>query len=440
LTSALLQLDHWAFVLCLALYCVLGSSYFWILAAYLHNRRRGEAAEAEMLALPLPPDGALPPVLIQLPTFNEGFLILRVAEAVAELDWPPEKLHVQILDDSTDGSFAHCERAASRLRQKAIDAVAIHRNERRGFKAGALAQGFACSDEPFVAVLDADYMPRSDFLKNCMRPLLRDEKLALVQARCDYLNGQENLITRTQQRILDAHYLLEQAARCWSDQIVPFNGTCGIWRRVAVDNAGGWHGDTLAEDMDLSYRVQINGWRCLFLASVTVPGELPRDLKTWQRQQFRWTKGSAEVTRKLLAAVWRAPLRLDQKLVSTLHLGGGLFGFVFGLTLGTGLVDLAVGQGPTTLSLVLLIWLAIEGIGGPALLELVGQKFARGATFLSELRLLPQVTALRLGVSLANVGGAAEALFGHGSEFVRTPKEGVAAKAADDASLERYVR
>jgi cellulose synthase/poly-beta-1,6-N-acetylglucosamine synthase-like glycosyltransferase len=393
-----------------------------------------------MLALPLPPDGALPHVLIQLPTFDEGELVLRVAEAVAQLDWPTEKLHVQILDDSTDGSFANCERAATRLRGKSIEATAIHRDERRGFKAGALAEGLARSNEPFIAVLDADYVPRSDFLKKCMRPLLKDDNLALVQARCDYLNGDENLITRTQQRILDAHYLVEQAARCWSDQVVPFNGTCGIWRRAAIDDAGGWHGDTLAEDMDLSYRVQIDGWRCLFLASVTVPGELPRDFKTWQRQQFRWTKGSAEVTRKLLAAVWQAPLRLDQKLVSTLHLGGGLFGFVFGLTILTGLVDLSVGHGLTAISRILLILLAIEGIGGPALLELVGQRFARGATYLSELRLLPQVTALRLGVSLTNVGGAAEALFGHGSEFVRTPKEGAAADTAGSASLERYVR
>jgi len=422
--AAVLALDHAAFLLCLSLYCVLGTSYAWILAAYLGNRRRGEAAEARILALPLPPDDALPVVLVQLPTFNEGKLVQRLAQAVAGLDWPREKLHVEILDDSTDASFAESQRAAESLRAQGVAAEAIHRDDRRGFKAGALAESLARTREPFVAMLDADYVPHPDFLKNCMRPLLHDEKLALAQARCDYLNGNENLVTRTQQRILDAHFLVEQAARSWSGQIVPFNGTCGVWRRAAIDDAGGWHGDTLAEDMDLSYRVQLKGWRGLFLASVTVPGELPRTLEAWRRQQFRWTKGSAEVTRKLLAAVWRAPLGLDRKLVSTLHLGGGLFGFVFGLTVVTGLIDLAVGRGLTTASLALLALLAVEGIAGPAILELVGQKFARGASILSELRLLPQVTGLRLGVGLVNVGGASEALFGHGSEFVRTPKKG----------------
>ncbi len=426
IAAFLFDLDHAAFLLCLSLYCVLGTSYFWILFAYLSNRGRGEADEAGILSRPLPRDDALPCVLVQLPTFNEGSLILRVAEAVAALDWPRDKLHVQILDDSTDGSFADCERAAAAIRARGIGAMAVHRDDRRGFKAGALAEGLSRSREPFIAMLDADYVPRPDFLKNCMRPLLHDEKLALVQARCDYLNGEENLVTRTQQRILDAHFLVEQAARCWSGQIVPFNGTCGVWRRAAIEDAGGWHGDTLAEDMDLSYRVQLKGWRSLFLASVTVPGELPRTLDAWRRQQFRWTKGSAEVTRKLLAAVWRAPLRLDRKLVSTLHLGGGLFGFVFGLTVATGLIDVAIGDGPTKVSIALLVLLAIEGIGGPASLELVGQRFARGASVLPELRLLPQVTGLRLGVGLANVGGAAEALFGHGSEFVRTPKKGTA--------------
>jgi cellulose synthase/poly-beta-1,6-N-acetylglucosamine synthase-like glycosyltransferase len=424
ITAALLALDHAAFLLCLSLYCVLGTGYVWILVAYLTNRRRGEAAEARILALPLPPDHALPPVLVQLPTFNEGALVLRVVQAVAELDWPREKLHVQILDDSTDGSFAESERAAQALREQGIDAQVLHREDRRGFKAGALAEGLSRTSQPFIAMLDADYVPCSDFLKKCLRPLLHDERLALVQARCDYLNGDENLITRAQQRILDAHFLVEQAARCWSGQIVPFNGTCGVWRRAAIEDAGGWNGDTLAEDMDLSYRVQLKGWRSLFLASVTVPGELPRTLEAWRKQQFRWTKGSAEVTRKLLASVWRARLPLDRKLVSTLHLGGGIFGFVFGLTLVTGLVDVTVGHGLTAVPLLLLALLAFEGIGGPALLELIGQRFARGSSFLSELRLLPQVTGLRLGVGLANVGGAAEALFGHDSEFVRTPKEG----------------
>ena len=438
LATLLLALDHAGFLSCLALYCALASTYAWTLIAYLGNRQRGEAVEARLLSLPLPANDKLPCVLIQLPTFNEGRLVLRAAEAIASLDWPHDRLHVQFLDDSTDGSVADCEGAANLLRNRGIDTTVLHRDERAGYKAGALANGLRRSNEPFVAMLDADYVPGAQFLKSCMRPLLEDRRLALVQARCDWRNGGENLVTITQQRLLDAHFLVEQAARCWSDQIVPFNGTCGIWRREAIDDAGGWQADTLAEDMDLSYRVQLRGWRCLFLASVTVPGELPTTLRAWQRQQFRWSKGSAEVTRKLLADVWRSKLRMDQKLVSTLHLGGGLFGFLFGVTVLTGLVDLAFGQGFTVATVALLTCLAVLGIGGPAALQLVGQKDARGSHIGTELGWLPIVTTLRLGVGLANVGGAAEALFGKATEFVRTPKRASLPPAVRTEGVDGY--
>jgi len=434
-----LEFDHQVFLLCLAFYCVLGSTFFWILIQYLRLRRRSTAEEARILALPLPADSGLPNILVQLPTFNEGTLIRRAAKAAANLDWPRQLLHVQVLDDSTDGSVVHSERAVADLRDQGIDALLLHRPNRDGFKAGALAGGLLHSDAPYVAILDVDYLPKPDFLRDCMRALLDDPRLALAQARCDYLNGDENLVTGVQQRILDAHFAVEQAARSWSGQIVPSNGTCGIWRRAAIDEAGGWQGDTLAEDMDLSYRVQLRGWRTLFLASVTVPGELPNTFQNWRRQQFRWTKGSAEVTRKILAAVWRSPLTLNQKVVSTLHLGGGLFGFVFGLTFVTGAIDIAWGTGLTGFALALILILAAEVIVGPGLLQLVGQKCARGAAILPELRRLPLVTVLRLAVGLANLGGAIEALFGRGTPFVGTPKEGGTSDPVTAASLSSHV-
>jgi cellulose synthase/poly-beta-1,6-N-acetylglucosamine synthase-like glycosyltransferase len=438
LLPAILDLDHAIFLLCLAFYGALGSSFFLSLFQYLRHRRQGMAEEARILALPLPADDCLPHILVQLPAFNEGALIRRVANAVGNLDWPRQLLHVQVLDDSTDGSIADSGRAAALLCERGIDAALLHRTDRQGFKAGALGEGLQQSDAPFVAILDADYLPRPDFLKSCMRALLHDRGLALVQARCDYLNGNENIVTRSQQRILDAHYAIEQPARSWSGQIVPFNGTCGIWRRAAIDEAGGWQGDTLAEDMDLSYRVQLRGWRTLFLTDVTVPGELPNDFQSWRRQQFRWTKGSAEVTRKLLASVWRSHLRFGQKLVSTLHLGGGLFGFLFGLTLISGLADFVFGTSQRGVIAILLFILAIEVIVGPALLQLVGQKYARGASMRSELRYLPLVTVLRLGMGLANLGGAAEALFGRGTAFVRTPKKGCVSDRISPSSSEPY--
>ena len=163
-----------------------------------------------------------------------------------------------------------------------------------------------------------------------------DARLALVQARCDFLNGGENRVTEVQRRLLDAHYAIEQPARSWAGQVVPFNGTCGIWRRAAIEVAGGWQGDTIAEDMDVSYRVQMMGWHVLFLSSVAVPGELPRSFTAWRMQQFRWTKGSAEVTRKILPSVWRSHLRLGQKIGATFHLGQGAFGPLFLIVLVTG--------------------------------------------------------------------------------------------------------
>jgi cellulose synthase/poly-beta-1,6-N-acetylglucosamine synthase-like glycosyltransferase len=428
--AGLIEANHIFFLLNLGLYAVLGSTFVWTLFHYLRLRRRGEAGEARWMAEALPSDGALPVVLVQLPTFNEGQLIRRIATAVAELDWPRNRLVVQILDDSTDGSEAETERAVRMLRDLGVEAHAPRRTTRRGFKAGALAEGLRLSEAPFVAVFDADYIPKPDFLKACMRPLIADQRMAFVQARCDFLNADQNVLTMSQQRILDAHYAVEQPARCWSGQILPFNGTCGIWRRAAIADAGGWQGDTLAEDMDLSYRVQLQGWRTLFLSGVTVPGELPSTFKAWRRQQFRWVKGTAEVTRKLFTSVWRSRLSLGVKLSSTLNLGGGLFGLLFGLSLVSGVIDGVFGRGLTPLALALLAIVLAEVVGGPLLLQVAAQKFVRGRSVVAEVARLPMVAACQVAVSLVNLGAGLEAVLGRGTDFERTPKAASAAGSA----------
>jgi cellulose synthase/poly-beta-1,6-N-acetylglucosamine synthase-like glycosyltransferase len=420
----LYEFNHSILLICLSIHCLFGASVFWIVGQHLRHRRRAVAAEEALLASPLPPDSALPQVLIQLPTFNEGPLIGRITNAVANIDWPHERLHVQILDDSTDGSLAHSERAVTRLRDSGIKAELLVRSHRDGFKAGALAEGLLCSNERFVAILDADYVPEPDFLRCCMRPLLMDSNLCLVQARCDYLNGSENVLTYAQQRILDGHFAVEQTARNWSGHVMPFNGTCGIWRRDAIDDAGGWQGDTLAEDLDLSYRAQIRGWRTLFLASVAVRGELPTSLASWRVQQFRWTKGFAEVGRKLLGPIWRSRLSLSQKLISSVHLGSGMLGPLLALTLTTALIEFTVGRGPTWPVIALAALSLLEGvIVGPALLFLTGQILLRRSSFASEFSRLPTVLCLQIVVGLANFTGALEALFGLGTPFQRTPKD-----------------
>jgi cellulose synthase/poly-beta-1,6-N-acetylglucosamine synthase-like glycosyltransferase len=422
--TILLTLDHAVLLGCLLLYALLGLSFFWVLFAHLYYRRQSLAREAAILAAPLP--AQLPHILVQLPTFNEGALIKRAAARVGQMDWPRDRLHVQILDDSTDGSGLHAQEAAAALGEMGIDAVALQRTKRAGFKAGAMAEGLSLSRAEYVAILDTDYLPPSDFLALCIRPLLADPVLALVQARCDYLNGGENEITATQQRLLDAHYAIEQPARNWAGQVMPFNGTCGIWRRAALDAAGDWQGDTLAEDMDISYRAQMMGWRALFLVSVAVPGELPRSFFEWRRQQFRWARGSAQVMRKILPAVWRSALTPGQKVGATFHLGLGILGPLSLIVLATAVIEMLFGGGLSRDAQFMIALVAIEMICGPALLQLAGQLLTRRAGLFTELVHIPIVLVLQLVVGLMGMWGWLKAIAGHKTPWVPTAKQGSA--------------
>ena len=222
---------------------------------HLRHKRDGLQREQEILAVPLLADAALPAVIVQIATFNEGMLIWRVLAAVTAFDWPRDRLRVQVLDDSTDESAEIARTAVRDFQRRGHNVALVQRSRRSGFKAGALKAGLACSSEPFIAIFDADYVPRSDFLRLTMRPLLADPNLAFVQARCDFLNGPDNRVTRAQQVMLDSHFGVEQAARSWAGQFLPFNGTCGVWRRSAIDAAGGWHGDTF----DRGSRPQLSG-------------------------------------------------------------------------------------------------------------------------------------------------------------------------------------
>ena len=420
----LAEIDHWVLLLALAGHCALGASITWLVVQHLRLRDAAMAEEARVLGQPLPSDAALPHVLVQIPTFNEGGLIRRAVAAVGALDWPRDRLHVQVCDDSTDGSTAAAETALAALQERGIDAVLLHRTNRAGFKAGALGEGLRRSDAEFVAIFDADYVPPRDFLRRAMRPLIVDPGLALVQARCDYLNGDANEMTYAQQRILDAHFGVEQATRSWTDRVLPFNGTCGIFRRRAIDEAGGWRGDTLAEDLDLSYRIQLLGWRARFLVTVAVPGELPENRTTWATQQHRWNKGFAEVARKLLPSVWRSRLTFGQKLASTIHLGGCAFGALVAIAVVSGIIDFTVGIGPTPLALFLLALAVVQGVGVAMVMMLLGQRLVRGADMWTEARRLPAVIAIFLYGAMASIRGVVEVVGGRATGFVRTPKTG----------------
>lgn len=271
----------------------------YLMGQHLALRRAGLACEEQQLARPLPSHDALPHIVIQIPVFNEGALVERAIAAAVQLDWPSDKLHVQICDDSTDGTSELALAAARRAVAASFDVVVIHRPERSEYKAGALKNAMAKTEHDYFAIFDVDFVPPPDFLRRCMTVLLADPTLGFVQARMEFLNADENALTRAQALVLDFHYGFEQATRSWANHLLPFNGSCGIWRRAAIEDAGGWAGDTLLEDWDLSYRAWIRGWRGTFLNTVTAPGELPVALGAWMSQQRRWASGGGEVALKM---------------------------------------------------------------------------------------------------------------------------------------------
>ncbi len=267
------------------------------------------------------PDPAFTPhVTVQLPLYNERFVVRRLLDAVARLDWPSDRLQVQVLDDSTDETTAAASAAVESLRGLGIDASHLRRERRCGYKAGALAAGLAAAAGEFVLILDADFLPPPDLLRRLLPPF-RDPRVGMVQARWGHLNREASALTQTQAVFLDAHFLLETAVRARAGAFFNFHGTAGVWRRGAIEDAGGWSADTLTEDLDLSYRAQLAGWRFVFLPDVVVPAELPETLAAFKRQQARWTQGAAGTARKLLPRLLRAPLPLAVKREALLHLG-----------------------------------------------------------------------------------------------------------------------
>jgi cellulose synthase/poly-beta-1,6-N-acetylglucosamine synthase-like glycosyltransferase len=265
-------------------------------------------------------DTELPHVLVQLPVCDEGPLAVRVAASAARMDWPRDRLTIQLLDDG-DGS--RHEQLAADVRAVAPEGVNVHilqRGDRKGFKAGNLAFGLVHSDAPFVAVLDADFVPPADFLRRTVPVLLADSGLAFVQSRWGHANRSANWLTRVQGVLLDAHFSVEQEARFRAGLPLSFNGSAGVWNRTAIEQGGGWTGDTLTEDLDLSMRCMMQGWRGAMVSDLVVPGELPQTAAAWRAQQARWTKGHAQVARKLLPVIWSAAMPVWKKAAMTLQM------------------------------------------------------------------------------------------------------------------------
>src|SRR5881398_2214217 len=397
-----------------------GIHRYFIIYLYLKNRKR-----------PPVPAGyfeKLPKVTVQLPIFNEMYVAERLLRSVSELDYPRELLQIQVLDDSIDETREITASCSDELRQRGFNVQRIHRVDRTGFKAGALAVGLEAAEGEFVCILDADFVPPPELLQNTIH-FFTDPKIGMIQSRWGHLNRGYSLLTRMQAIFLDGHLLLEQTARSRSGRFFNFNGTAGLWRRSCIEQSGGWQADTLCEDLDLSYRAQLAGWRFIYLADVVTPAELPVDMNGFKSQQHRWTKGSIQTCKKLLPSIWRSPLPFPIKLEATGHLMSN-FAYLL-LAILCVLLYPSTGGPPVgwvrTVLVDIPIFLAASASVG--LFYICAQRELHPATWIKELLFLPCLLALGIGLSLNNARAVLEAMFNHKSEFTRTPKYGIERKS-----------
>lgn len=412
----LLFLVDLAVVLCMA--AQLGiAGYFFYLLYWLAEQPRTESAAPEL------PD-ELPRVLVQIPIYNEPMVVERAVRAAGALDWPHDRLKIQILDDSTDLTSDIAQHAVARLRREGIDADHIRRRDRSGFKAGALAAGMALCDAPYVAVFDADFVPPTDWLRRSMAALLAAPRAAFVQTRIEWGNGNHNWLTRAQRLMQDAHFAVEQDVRARRGVPFQFNGTGGIWRRAAVEDAGGWSHDTLSEDLDLVLRTHLKGWGGVFLVEPHVTGELPKQLGDFSAQQSRWSKGFIQVARKLLPQVWNADWSSEAKFTTTVALGQQLIFPVLVVGI-VALILSAIGHGRLLPIFGALLWMWLVLM----LVVLIGmtwgayRRLQRGGV-LNYLATAATIPALIVYLAVANAGAIVAAGLGRKTEFKRTPKTG----------------
>src|SRR4030088_2225816 len=370
----------------------------------------------------------LPKVTMQLPIFNEVYVVERLLRSVSEMDYPLELLQIQVLDDSTDDTREMTASCAEELRRRGFDVQLIHRVDRTGFKAGALAVGLESASGEFVCILDADFVAPRDLLQRTIH-FFTDPKIGMIQSRWGHLNRGYSLLTRMQAMFLVGHLLLEQTARSRSGRFFNFNGTAGLWRRTCIEEAGGWQHDTLCEDLDLSYRAQLVGWKFIFLPDVITPAELPVDMNGFKPQQHRWTKGSVETCKKLLPTIWRSRLPLLIKLEATGHLTSN-FAYLLLACLCV-LLHPATGgpQAGWARTLLIDIPIFLTASVSVAVFYICAQRELHPRGWLKEILLLPCLLALGVGLSLNNARAVLEAVFNHRSDFARTPKYGIERKS-----------
>ena len=374
--------------------------------------------------------GPLPKVLMQLPIYNERYVVERLLRAVAQQDYPHDKLTIQLLDDSTDETSEIAASVIAELIKTGVNIQHVRRKDRSGYKAGALQAGLALNDSEFIAIFDADFIPQPDFLKRIIG-YFSDPKVGMVQTRWDHLNANYSTLTKILSFGIDAHFSMEQGGRQASDSFINFNGTAGMWRRTTIEQAGGWSSDCLTEDLDLSFRSQLQGWKFLFVESITTPSELPVEMSAIRSQQFRWTKGAAEVGRKIMRILWLSDEPLSRKIVGSFHmLNSWIFPSVCIFSLLIAAFPFLMGADAEAAFMPIGLMLLV-GTGSLvfayATAQTHGQFKHRDSSYIHAIYGAFMFMFLTSGLSLHNAIAVLQGLFGYKTAFVRTPKLNVLA-------------
>ncbi len=396
------------------LFAILGVRRSWLMWLYRKSRNRS-FPRGELIPLPR--------VTVQLPIYNELFVVRRLIRSVAELDYPRDLLEIQVLDDSTDDTARVAAEEVERLRGRGVGIDYVRRTTRVGYKAGALAHGMKQATGELILIFDADFVPRPSFLREVL-PYFADPEVGMVQVRWDHLNAESSLITRVQSISLDGHFVIEHEARAKNGLFFNFNGTAGMWRKKCIEGAGGWEHDTLTEDLDLSYRAQLEGWKFVYLKDVTCPAEIPADMAAFKGQQFRWVKGSVQVAKKILPRIWRSSLPLFKKLEASVHLTHNVT-YIFVLLLSLCIYPAILVRSESLFSIMNLIELPffLLATGSVFVFYAVGQAGARRA-WRRQAKYIPALMSIAVGLSVNNSRAVLEGLFGRESPFHRTPKAG----------------
>lgn len=375
-------------------------------------------------------------VTIQLPLYNELYVVERLINSVCKIEYPKDKLEIQVLDDSTDETVNLVSKLVKQKQLEGFDIHHIRRSNRKGFKAGALKEGLKTAKGELIAIFDADFVPQSDFLMNTLR-YFTNEKIGMVQTRWEHLNEDFSILTKIQALALNGHFVMEQPIRNRAGFFINFNGTGGVWRKECIEDAGNWQDDTITEDLDLSYRAQLNGWKFVYLRDFTTPAELPSEMNALKAQQFRWTKGSIETAKKLLPLVWKSPIPLRIKLQSTFHLTNNI---VFPFILLVGILNVPLifikNAGPYAIFFNIMSIFVVAFISS-FLFYLYAQKDVYN-DWRKRITLFPLFMAGSMGLAVNNSKAVMEGLLDRKSEFVRTPKFKIVNKTDSFVAKKNY--